>query len=129
MIRAWIFVFMLLPGAAALAGEVEIVSTEFVRNGGAWTVHTTLRHGDTGWSHYADAWRVVAASGEVLATRTLHHPHVEEQPFTRSLGAVTVPRGETVVYVEAHDKVHGWSRQRVRVDLSRPRGERFKVSQ
>jgi hypothetical protein len=34
----------------------------------------------------------------------------------------------TTVYVEAHDKVHGWSPQRVQVDLEKAEGERFEVS-
>jgi hypothetical protein len=49
-----------------------------------------LRHGDTGWDDYADGWRIETPAGEVLGTRVLHHPHVEEQPFTRSLGGVEI---------------------------------------
>jgi hypothetical protein len=71
---------------------------------------------------------VVAGDGTVLGTRTLYHPHETEQPFTRSLGGVAILAGMTTVYVEAHDKVHGWSPQRVLVDLERAKGERFEVS-
>jgi len=86
-----------------------------------------LRHADTGWEHYADAWRVVTETGKILGTRTLYHPHEEEQPFTRSLRGVQIPQGIGVVIVEAHDKVHGWSGQRVKVDLARAAGERYQV--
>lgn len=113
--------------STALAGEVEIVNTEFTLRPGGWTVDTTLRHADSGWDHYADAWRVVDEGGNILATRTLWHPHEDEQPFTRGLNNVQIPAGTTVVFVEAHDKVHGWSKQRVRVDLSQAKGERFAV--
>ena len=65
--------------------------------------------------------------GDLLATRTLYHPHEKEQPFTRSLSGVVIPPVTPVVFVEAHDKVHGWSKQRLRVDLSKPRGVRFEV--
>lgn len=116
-----------LAATAATAGEVEIVNTEFTQRAGSWTVNTTLRHDDTGWDHYADAWRVVGEGGEILATRTLWHPHVDEQPFTRSLSGIQIPAGTMVVFVEAHDKVHGWSKQRVRVDLSQAKGVRFQV--
>jgi hypothetical protein len=118
---------LLLVTGAAVAGQVEVVHTEFTKQAGGWYVSTTLRHDDTGWDHYADAWRVVDAKGKVLATRTLWHPHVDEQPFTRSLGDIQIPAGVSVVYVEAHDKVHGWSKQRVRVDLTQAKGERFEV--
>ena len=117
-------------GAAiiAYAGEVEIVHTRFRATGGEWSVDVTLRHGDTGWDHYADAWRVVGGDGTIFGTRTLFHPHENEQPFTRSLGGVAIPADMSTVYVEAHDKVHGWSPQRVPVDLSKSKGERFEVS-
>lgn len=111
----------------AVAGQVEIVRTEFVLRGGAWTVSTTLRHGDTGWEHYADAWRVVNEKGDVLGTRTLFHPHVDEQPFTRSQSGIQIAKDTHIVFVEAHDKKHGWSPQRIQVDLRQSEGERFTV--
>ena len=108
------------------AGDVEIVKTQFEYRTGSWYVNTTLRHGDTGWSHYADAWRVVTERGEVLGTRTLFHPHEQEQPFTRS-HTVQIPKGTNIVFVEAHDKVHGWNKKRVKVDLRKASGDRFVV--
>lgn len=111
----------------AMAGQVEVVKTRFDWRGGSWHVSTTLRHDDTGWEHYADAWRIVTEQGEVLATRTLFHPHEDEQPFTRSLGNVSIPDNVSVVYVEAHDKVDGWSKQRIRVDLRQAKGERYEI--
>ena len=122
---------VLLSGLATVAdaGEVEIVHARFRHSGaGTWSVDVTLRHADSGWDHYADAWRVVAGDGTVLGTRTLYHPHETEQPFTRSLGGVAIPASMMTVYVEAHDKVHGWSPQRVPVNLERAEGERFEVS-
>ena len=113
--------------ALAQAGQVEIVKTEFSRRGEGWSVSTTLRHDDTGWEQYADAWRVVTQDGQVLGTRVLYHPHEDEQPFTRSLGGVKIPPALSIVYIEAHCKVHGWSAQRVQVDLRQQKGERFRV--
>lgn len=118
----------LVMGARAFAGEVEIVNVKFaLAHSGAWNVSTTLRHADTGWEHYADAWRVVTGDDEVLATRVLHHPHVEEQPFTRSLADIVIPPGSVVVYVQAHDKVHGWGSSPVKVNLEDASGQRFEV--
>ncbi len=108
------------------AGQVSILEAEFGQDAGSsWTVYVTLRHADTGWDHYADAWRIVDGRGRVLGTRTLFHPHVHEQPFTRSL-EVQLP-GTGVVFVEAHDKVHGWSAQRLRADLAQARDGSLRV--
>lgn len=116
-----------LFSGVTFASEATVVKVRFEQRGDTWSVHTTLRHADTGWSHYADAWRIVDEKGNLIGERTLYHPHVDEQPFTRSLGNVQIPKGTTVVFVEAHDKESGWSKQRVRVDLNKSRGERFEV--
>ena len=111
------------------ANDVDIVHARFRHSGGAgWAVDVTLRHADAGWEHYADAWRVVAGDGGILGTRTLYHPHDNEQPFTRSLDDVKVPADVNTVYVEAHDKLHGWSAKRLQVNLDMDTGERFEVS-
>ena len=104
-------------GTAALADEVQIVNAKAESQRGSWVFHVTLKHGDTGWKHYADAWRVVTADGKELGTRTLYHPHVEEQPFTRSLGDVKIPAGTKEVFIEAHDKVHGWSKTKYKLKI------------
>ena len=109
----------LATGAAADA--VSIVDAQFQRGGdGLWRASVTLRHADTGWEHYADAWRVVGADDTVYGERTLHHPHVDEQPFTRSLSGIDIPAEVDTVLVEAHDKVHGWSDRRLTVSLPPP---------
>ena len=119
---------LVFPWVSVQANDVEVVKTEFVHQGGSWSVSTTLRHKDTGWDHYADQWRVVDRSGKVLGKRILYHPHEHEQPFTRSQSGIRIPETTTVVFVEAHDKVHGWSAQRVQVDLNKRTGDRFTVS-
>ena len=98
-----------LMAAPALAGDVEITDATAEKSGDAWRFSVTLLHADTGWDHYADAWRVVGPDGTVYGTRVLAHPHVNEQPFTRSLGGVKIPDGVTSVKIEAKDSVHGWS--------------------
>lgn len=109
------------------ANEVAIRGVQFNQANGLWTVHVTLEHADSGWDHYADAWRVVdRATDKILGTRTLYHPH-SEQPFTRSLSGLKIPEDIKQVYVEAHDKVHGWSKDRVQVDLTEDSGDRFQV--
>ena len=109
------------------ADEVEIVNVYMQETDSGWRADVTLKHNDTGWEHYADAWRVVDGNGHLFKTRVLYHPHINEQPFTRSLSGIIIPADQTIVYVEAHDKKHGWSSQRVKVDLTRSSGERYHI--
>ena len=106
---------MTLAAAPALADPAEIVSAEAARAGEAWRVSVTLRHADTGWDDYADGWRVIAG-GKVVGTRVLTHPHVEEQPFTRSL-TLAIPEGVETVEVEASTSTTGWGGERSRLTL------------
>ena len=82
---------------------------------GTWRVSATVEHADEGWDHYADRWEVLAPDGTILATRELLHPHVEEQPFTRSLAGVVIPDGIEEVIIRAHDNVHGYGGAEVTV--------------
>jgi hypothetical protein len=108
-----------LAASHAYAGEVKIISADFQRTGKAgWSADVTLKHDDEGWDHYADSWRVLDAEGNVLAERILYHPHVDEQPFTRSLSGIKIPENIHTVYIEAHDKLHGWSAEKLAVDLN-----------
>lgn len=108
-----------LLASPALAGQADVVAAEAVRTGEGWRFSATVRHADEGWDHYADAWRVVAPDGRVLGVRELLHPHVTEQPFTRSLSGVTVPPDVETVRIEARDSVHGWGGASVEVRLER----------
>jgi hypothetical protein len=76
--------------------------------GASWTFLVTVRHADSGWEDYADGWRVLDGQGSVLGTRVLFHPHVTEQPFTRSLSGVKVPNGASFVMLQTRTKPEGW---------------------
>ena len=97
-----------LLASPALADRPVVEAVEARRGTEGWTVSVTVSHPDTGWDHYADAWAVFAPDGTELARRVLHHPHVDEQPFTRSQSGVVLPEGVAEVTVRAHDGVHGW---------------------
>lgn len=84
---------------------------------GTWRFDVTISHPDTGWEHYADGWRVLDMEGNELGMRMLHHPHVEEQPFTRSLSGVHIPKGTRQVRVQARDTPAGWNDGAVTVTL------------
>lgn len=104
---AAIFWFVLVP--RVWAGEADVLDVQIRSTGNrTFTFSVTLRHADEGWDHYADAWEVIGPEDKVLATRVLYHPHVEEQPFTRSLTGVDIPAEVKEVAVRAHDSVHGY---------------------
>ncbi len=102
---------------AGHAGEADTIAATAKKSGGTWRFDVTVKHGDTGWDHYADAWRVVGPDGTVYGTRTLYHPHVNEQPFTRSLSGVKIPASVSSVTVESRDSVHGWGGATATVSL------------
>jgi len=77
----------------------------------------TIQHNDEGWKHFANAYDIVTVDGKVLATRILHHPHVDEQPFTRSISNVKIPKGVNSVVIRSHDLVHGYGGKVVRLKL------------
>ncbi|MEM7498516.1 MAG: hypothetical protein AAF371_11055 [Pseudomonadota bacterium] len=111
--------FIATAAGTAAAGQADVIAAEASRTGDTWRFSATVSHSDTGWEHYADAWRVVGPNGTVFGTRELAHPHVEEQPFTRSLSDVRIPEGVDAVRVEARDSVHGWGGASVTVELGR----------
>ena len=95
----------LLLLASPLAADPAVIEDVRYANG---RFEVTLSHADTGWDDYADGWRIELADGTVLGTRVLAHPHVEEQPFTRS-SSIAVPSGVAQVFVRASTNVDGWA--------------------
>ncbi len=98
------------------AGNADVLEVKAQQGSdGSWRFTVTVEHPDTGWEDYANGWDVVLPSGEVVKpnageefTRTLWHPHVGEQPFTRSQGGVEIPDGVSEVTVRAHDSKDGF---------------------
>jgi hypothetical protein len=131
-----------ITDTAADEGEIMIGSADaditFVRAilsaEGSWTFHVTVQHPDTGWEDYADGWDVVLPDGAVLKTaqddpftRLLLHPHVDEQPFTRSQSGLIIPEEIETITVRAHDIVDGFGGQEVIVHLMIPSGQDYVV--
>lgn len=107
MFRYCLFILFFLS-SQALADAPVIQSVKAKKSGDLWRFDVTLRHGDTGWDHYADGWRVLDPDGNELGRRNLAHPHVNEQPFTRTLSGVEIPAGITEVSIQARDNISGW---------------------
>jgi hypothetical protein len=118
-------------------GNADVTYVKTVRAAdGTWTFHVTVNHPDTGWENYADGWDVLTPDGTVLKpdpespfTRLLLHPHVGEQPFTRSQSSIAIPEDVTQVRVRAHDLVDGYGGREVIVDLTASSGTGFEVIQ
>ena len=111
---------LMCTAAYAGAGEADVIEVEVRRIGGdTYNFDVTVGHADEGWEHFANKWEVTAPDGTVMGTRILAHPHVEEQPFTRSLSGVKLPENITEVTVRAHDLVHGYGGKTVTVALPR----------
>ncbi len=111
----------LLPDVSAEPLTSTHPAIRFVRarqSGDAWSFDVTLAYPDTGWEDYADGWHVATPGGDILGTRVLLHPHVNEQPFTRSLSGVQIPPDVAEVVIRSHDLISGYSPDVVRVPLS-----------
>ncbi len=92
--------------STACADVVDVAITP--EDSGTYRFDVTVRSADTGPEKYADLWEVRAPDGRVLGTRVLAHPHVDEQPFTRSQGGIAVPAEIGSVTVVARDSVTGF---------------------
>lgn len=127
-IKKYIAIIGLVFSSSVIANDVEIVNVVLTSQAGTWRADVTLKHNDTGWEHYADAWRLVDEKGNEIGNRTLWHPHVNEQPFTRSLSNFHIAADKKIIFVEAHDKKHGWSPHKIKVDMSKSSGNKYKIN-
>ncbi|MDA1117716.1 MAG: hypothetical protein O2979_06850 [Proteobacteria bacterium] len=110
----------LLFAQAALAGEADVVDVKVRRNAsGTYDFDVAVKSVDKGWSHYADAFEVLAPDGTLLGRRVLLHPHETEQPFTRELYGVKIPGGITRVTVRARHKPKGYDGKTMSIALPR----------
>lgn len=66
---------------------------------------------------YADAFRVLGKDGSVYGERVLLHDHATEQPFTRDLYGVRIPRAVRVVVVQGRDQRFGYGGKTIEVAL------------
>lgn len=126
-IKPGLIIGAFILASSAFANDVEIIKVVLTKRAGTWQADVTLKHQDEGWKHYADGWRLVDSNGNEIGKRTLYHPHVNEQPFTRSLMGFYLAEKMKVIFVEAHDLKHGWSADKVKIDLSKPSGDRYQI--
>jgi hypothetical protein len=123
------------PAVVNTTGDANVTSVYAREDAdGTWTFHVSVTHKDVNWYDYADGWDVLLPDGTVvkpdhfsLYTHHLRHPHVEEQPFTRTQKAIVIPEGVDTVIIRAHDKRDGWGGEEIAVDLNVRFGNKFSV--
>ena len=101
---------LLICSAQVLASEADVIDVKVIRgDDGSFTFNVTVRHEDEGWNHYADHWLILDKDEQLIAARKLMHPHVKEQPFTRSLSYIQIPDEVTEVIIRAHCSTDNYS--------------------
>ncbi len=104
--------------SASYAGEADVIQVDTKQfNDNTYHFNVTISHKDTGWKHYVNKWDIIGKDGIVFGARTLHHPHVNEQPFTRSLSGVVIPVHIKSVTIRAHDSMHQYGGKVITVEI------------
>lgn len=111
--------FVALAPSVAAAHDATVLGAELRPDADGWFVAVTLRHEESGWDEYADGWRVEARDGTILGVRPLAHPHVNEQPFTRSTTGVRIGPQMKTIFIRARTSRDGWSRRRTEIPVPR----------
>jgi hypothetical protein len=114
-----LLMYLVVIAPIAHSGEADVIDVQVsCSDERVCDFNVTVRHADEGWDHYADRWEVRTPDGKRLASRTLQHPHVDEQPFTRSLTNVRIPEGIDEIVVRARDSRHKYGGREVAVKLT-----------
>ena len=103
----------------AFADDPEIVVATAGEFANTWIFSVDQTHPDTGWDHYAYGWRIETKDGTVLGQRLTPHPHVHEQPISRSLHNVRIPDDVDSVFIRSKCSVDGWGEKRFELKLER----------
>lgn len=85
----------------------DVVSVKATGKPDAYRFSVGIKSPDTGCDQYADWWEVLSEDGKLLYRRILLHSHVNEQPFVRSGGPVSI-KPDTIVWIRAHMNTVGY---------------------
>ena len=96
-----LFLLLLFACSAGAHPPVILKAEAQLKDNQLYDVAVTIRHGDTGWDHYAKEWIIILDGEKQIAKRTLYHPHVNEQPFTRYSRDVLIPIDAERVTIKA----------------------------
>ncbi|MEM7027131.1 MAG: hypothetical protein AAF410_02765 [Pseudomonadota bacterium] len=104
--RIFLFGIIFAAMCSAYANEADVIAAEAQAIGGDfYRINVTVMHKDQGWDHYVKGWQVLDLEGNVLGVHGLRHPHVNEQPFTRSTTMI-IPAKIDKVKIRAIDSLH-----------------------
>ncbi len=130
LIRRWCIQFpALLAAACVIAAPVraadvvqqkhpDVIAAKVRASGtDAFDFDVTISSPYDTAQRYADAFRVTGKGGVVYGERILLHDHANEQPFTRDLYGVKIPRDVRVVVVQARDQRFGYGGKSIEVTL------------
>lgn len=111
--------FLVLFGTSCTSNNevtnLDVATSEFAvvqkvtvsGNEGGYTFSIALKSPDKGCSQYANWWEVITENEALVYRRILGHSHVNEQPFTRSGGVVSIGSAEVVI-IRGHMNTTGY---------------------
>ena len=117
--RGLIFKLLFFLPCICFADEAQVIAVEAEPIGGQFYRFTvTVKHNDEDWDHYVKSWEILDMNGKILSVRALRHPHVNEQPFTRSTTAI-IPDDVDQVIIRAYDSVHKYGGTELMIYLNK----------
>ena len=90
--------------------SADVLSVKVAGDAGKYQFSVEVSSPDIGCDQYADWWEVLSEDGQLFYRRVLLHSHVDEQPFIRSGGPVSIDEN-TVVFVRTHMNTVGYGGQ------------------
>ncbi|MEV8250716.1 hypothetical protein AB0O87_07310 [Microbacterium sp. NPDC076768] len=97
----------------------DVIDAVLSASGDEFTIAVTMSSPYDTADRYADGWRVLTADGNVLSEHQLGHDHANEQPFTRTSSAFSIPDGIDEVTVEGRDQANGYGGETVTIPVPR----------
>ncbi|MAL80649.1 MAG: hypothetical protein CMN55_16350 [Sneathiella sp.] len=117
LLACFMCVSLTLTSTPLSAGEADVIDVKVVKvDADVYRFSVTVQHKDEGWEHYVDRWDILDMQGNMLGSRTIMHPHDNEQPFTRSM-TLSLPLHVEKVRIRAHDTAHGYGGAEMEVAL------------
>ncbi len=89
-------------------GTAQVTGVVVTGGENQYSFRVTIKSDETGCNQYVNWWEVIDVDGKLVYRKVLFHSHVDEQPFTRTGGPVSIESGR-VVYVRAHMNNSGYS--------------------